>query len=134
MSKIDLGKAVAVAIAAGAAQAAADPGNKMTTGEVPAVVKAAQEAAKPVVAEAQAKIDHLTNQEPWYRSRVTLGALAAMAAGVAGLAGFSFSAEDQAFAVDTAVKAIELGSAAMALIGGAVAWYGRWRAKKPLGQ
>lgn len=76
---------------------------------------------------------HATSNEPWYQSRVTLGAIAAVIAGLASFAGYSFDAEDQKFWVENASQLIQLVSGVVALGGGVLAWYGRWRARKPLG-
>jgi len=81
----------------------------------------------------QPVLEHLTNNEPWYQSRVTWGAIIAGVAGVAGLLGYSFDAEDQAFWVDNISQGITLATSIASLLGGAIAWYGRWKAKKPLG-
>lgn len=68
-------------------------------------------------------IEHVTNQEPWYQSRVTLGAAASILSGVAGLAGFAIGADDLV-TILTMVGPV---------LGGAFALYGRWKARKPLG-
>jgi len=70
MAKLDIGKIVAVAIAAGASQVAADDKTKMVPAEVSAVVKAATDIAAPDLKEIQAQIDHATNNEAhWYQKR-----------------------------------------------------------------
>lgn len=76
---------------------------------------------------------HATSNEAWYQSRVTLGAIAAVIAGLASFAGYTFDAEDQKFWVENASQMIQLVSGVVALGGGVLAWYGRWRARKPLG-
>ncbi len=76
---------------------------------------------------------HATSNEPWYQSRVTLGAIAAVVAGIASFAGYTFDSEDQKFWVENASQFIQLASGVVALGGGVLAWYGRWRARKPLG-
>ncbi|AWM23459.1 hypothetical protein [Sinorhizobium fredii] len=68
-----------------------------------------------------------TNNEPWYRSRVTLGAILAAAAGVLGMFGYAFPADVQG-------KVIDLIIALGPVIGGAIALYGRWAARKPIGE
>ncbi|MDW9726292.1 hypothetical protein GOB91_29020 [Sinorhizobium meliloti] len=73
------------------------------------------------------EIMHATNNEPWWQSRVTLGAILAAAAGVLGLFGFAFPAEVQG-------KVIELIIALGPVIGGAIALYGRWVSRKPIGE
>lgn len=94
----------------------------------------ANDVEKEVVRQVQPIIDHLTNQEPWYQSRVTWGAILAGVAGLANLAGYSFSIEDQQYWVDTTMQAVTLITGIASLLGGAYAWYGRWRAQKPIGQ
>lgn len=68
-----------------------------------------------------------TNNEPWYRSRVTLGALLAAIAGVLGLFGYAFPLEAQG-------KVIDFILALGPLIGAALTLYGRWAAKRPIGE
>ncbi|MDW9447219.1 hypothetical protein GOA58_05895 [Sinorhizobium meliloti] len=68
-----------------------------------------------------------TNNEPWWQSRVTLGAILAAAAGVLGIFGYAFPAEVQG-------KVIELIIALGPVIGGAIALYGRWAARRPIGE
>ena len=93
------------------------------------IVPISQEVAKRITP----LVLHATSNEPWYQSRVTLGAIAAVIAGVASFAGYSFDAEDQKFWVDNVSQFIQLATGVVALGGGVLAWYGRWRAKKPLG-
>lgn len=83
------------------------------------IVEAVESKVAPIVA-------HVTNSEPWYQSRVTLGAILAAAAGVLGLFGYAFPSEVQG-------KVIDLIIALAPIIGGGFALYGRWAAKKPLG-
>lgn len=87
---------------------------------------AAQTLQQPAVEKLVAVVEHATNNEPWYQSRVTLGALLAAIAGVLGIFGWAFPAEMQG-------KVIDLIIALAPLIGGALALYGRWAAKKPIG-
>lgn len=75
----------------------------------------------------RAVAEHNANQEPWYQSRVTWGAIIAVAAGVAGIAGYTFEEEDQTQLVNGIVGGISV-------VGGLITWYGRWRAKKPIGR
>ena len=53
-------------------------------------------AADLVTREVAAVVVNQTNQEPWYQSRVTWGAIIAVAGGLTGLAGYTLDAEDQA--------------------------------------
>lgn len=71
-------------------------------------------------------IQHLTNSEPWYQSRVTWGALIAMAAGTLGLAGVAVDDYDQQMLINVAI-------AVGAIVSSCVTLYGRWKAKRPLG-
>ncbi|SHE61052.1 hypothetical protein SAMN02745157_0552 [Kaistia soli DSM 19436] len=72
-------------------------------------------------------LNHVANVEPWYRSRVTWGAIiAALAPLIALLAGHELGADERSALVDIAMAG---GSIAGALI----ALHGRWVAKVPLG-
>lgn len=53
----------------------------------PTIEKAVKEEVAPV-------IQDLTNTEPWYKSNVTLGAIASMLSGVLALLGYSIGAEE----------------------------------------
>lgn len=79
-----------------------------------------------IAKEVSAVVINQTNNEPWYQSRVTLGAILAALAGILGLFGWAFPTEVQG-------KVIDLIIALGPVIGGALALYGRWAAKKPLG-
>lgn len=67
-------------------------------------------------------LQHQTNNEPWYQSRVTIGSITAIVGGIAGLLGYTLDEETTGLAV----------TVAMSIVGGALAWYGRWKARKPL--
>lgn len=67
-------------------------------------------------------IEHQTNNEPWYQSRVTLGSLASIIAGALGLFGYAVGVED----------ILTILAAATPILGGLFALYGRWKATKPL--
>ncbi|PZO78421.1 MAG: hypothetical protein DI629_12020 [Mesorhizobium amorphae] len=86
-----------------------------------------------VTREVAAVVVNQTNQEPWYQSRVTWGAIFAVGGGIAGIAGYSLTPEDQLTLVNQTVEVVKATGAIVAAVGGALAWYGRWRAKKPLG-
>lgn len=67
---------------------------------------------------------NLTNNEPWYQSRVTWGAVAAILSGLGTAAGL----------VSAGDWSPELWLAALGSVGGGIGTlYGRWVAKKPLG-
>jgi hypothetical protein len=85
------------------------------------------DAATQVTREVAAVVVNQANQEPWYQSRVTWGAIIAVAGGLAGIGGYSIGAEDQAQIVNGIVGVTTA-------VGGLLAWYGRWRARKPIGQ
>ena len=76
-----------------------------------------------VAKELQPVLEHLTNNEPWWKSRETIGALTSILAGVFQLLGWAVYMESIAVLVSTA----------LAIFVGLLAWYGRWRARKPLG-
>lgn len=82
----------------------------------PTIERAVEEEVAPV-------IEHLTNNEQWYQSRVTLGSIAAILCGVAGLFGYALDVQ----------QATELIVIAGSIIGPAFALYGRWKARKPIG-
>lgn len=79
------------------------------------------------VREVAAQVEYATNAEPWYQSRVTIGAIVSIGAGVCGLLGLAVSPQD----VETIVA---VATAAGTLVGGLVTLYGRWVAKTPLGR
>lgn len=118
MSKIE--NAVREAITKGVVNAALDPLTSTETKDAPIVASNVLTQIGPVVS-------HLSNSEPWYQSRVTLGSLLAAIAGVVGLFGYAFPEELQGKVIDTIIT---LGP----IIGAGIALYGRWAAKKPLGQ
>jgi hypothetical protein len=95
MAKIDLGKILAAAVSAGAAQVAGDSSTKMEPKDAKAVVVATQQVAKEEVKEAQATVDVLTNQEPFYMSVQWWTQMLGIAGALAGVVGFSFPAEMQ---------------------------------------
>lgn len=71
-------------------------------------------------------VRHAANNEPWYQSRVTWGAIIAALAPILGLLlGHSVTAADQASLGEIAVA---LGT----LAGSGFALYGRWRARGPI--
>ena len=108
------------AIAEGVNAGVNSPSTRATSADARTIIDAVERSTAPVVA-------HITNTEPWYQSRVTLGAILAAAAGVVGAFGYAFPEDVQGKVVDLIVA---LGP----VIGGALALYGRWAAKKPLGQ
>lgn len=81
--------------------------------------------AKEVAKETAAVVINQTNNEPWYQSRVTLGALVALVGGAYSL-GLDFT-DGTPPSVDS------LTSQLTAIIGAVTVLYGRWIARKPLG-
>ena len=73
------------------------------------------------------QLEHATNAEPWYRSRVTIGAIVSIAIPLLGAAGISGDVID-------ADQLTALLVAAGALIGGIITLYGRWAARAPIGR
>lgn len=98
---------------------AADPYINVTKDDAPAVTQIVEDKLAPV-------INHLTNNEPWYQSRVTWGAIITTVASLCSAFGFALAPED----IDVIVGFV---TAAGTLIGAGVTLYGRWKATKPLG-
>lgn len=101
--------------------------NVLLRPETPVDNEQADKVAEIVANELVPVVVHNTNNEPWYQSRVTIGALVSSAAGIAGLFGIAISPEDSELMIG-------VGVAAGTAIGGLVTLYGRWVAKKPLGR
>lgn len=116
MNQTDTIKAI---IASGVRDVAFDPNTRLTTAEVGPVAKAITEQVLP-------GLQHATNTEPWYQSRVTWGALGAI---VLPLLGFVGVTSDILSLNDFIVGGMALGSA----VSGLVTLYGRWKARKPIG-
>ncbi|GEC33570.1 hypothetical protein N181_25220 [Sinorhizobium fredii USDA 205] len=93
---------------------------------VPAQPGAVSPIVEAVTSKILPEIINATNNEPWYRSRVTLGALLAAISGILGAFGYALPAELQGNVIDLIIA---LGP----VVGGALALYGRWAAKKPIG-
>ncbi|GAB4073249.1 hypothetical protein KHC28_24025 [Ancylobacter sonchi] len=81
--------------------------------------------AKEVAKETAAVVINQTNNEPWYQSRVTLGALLVLVGGLYSL-GLNF-ADGSPPSVDS------LTSQLTAIVGASTVLHGRWVAKKPVG-
>lgn len=99
--------------------AAADPTLGVRARDIPPVTAAVVAKVAPVVL-------HATNNEPWYQSRVTWGAIASIALPLLGAVGVSSDVID-------ADQFVALGLALGTAAGGVLTLYGRWKAKKPLG-
>ncbi|HWJ72130.1 MAG TPA: hypothetical protein VNX29_03085 [Kaistia sp.] len=102
--------------------AAGRSGTAISSAELPALGIAVADAIA-----GDPALGHVVNAEPWYRSRVTWGAIiAALAPLIALLAGHELGADERSALIDIAMAG---GSIAGALI----ALHGRWVAKVPLG-
>lgn len=97
-------------------------------------------AAKPiverVVREAVAdevipRMKHITNQEPWYQSRVTWGSLVSIAAGALGLIGYA--EWDERRQLELVEQIMALVPVVGPILGGVFSLIGRWVSTKPLG-
>lgn len=87
---------------------------------------AAQAVARPAVEALVAKIDHATNNEPWFQSRVILGSAAALVGALYAL-GLDFA--------DGTPPTVDAFTAQFGIIAGSItALYGRLVATKPIGQ
>lgn len=93
--------------------------------EVDAAQSSIAPIAKEVMKEVQPRIDFANNQEPWYQSYVTLGAITTLIGGSYGLI--------MDFADGTPPTLDSFTAQAGTLVGAAIALYGRWVASKPLG-
>lgn len=69
---------------------------------------------------------HATNNEPWYQSRVTWGAIVSIGTGLLGAVGVATDWIDPD-------QAIALGLGLGSVVGGIITLYGRWKARKPIG-
>jgi hypothetical protein len=113
-------KMVAGAVVAALTAAASNPANSLEKRDV-------SHTAEKVIANVVPMVEHVTNQEPWYQSRVTWGAIVSTAIPILG----AFGVATDWIEPD---EAVAFGVALGSLIGGVITIYGRWRAKKPLGQ
>lgn len=95
-----------------------------------AVDTAQNEIVDQVAKKVEPIVQHLTNNEPWYQSRVTIGVILAVIGSVLGLWGYSFPAEIQSRVLETVVTLAPL---IAPLVGGAITLYGRWVATRPIG-
>ncbi len=107
------------AIAAATSRAVANAATGMDQGD-------AADVAHAVTREVAAVVVNQTNQEPWYQSRVTIGAIVSIAVPVLGALGVSADIVD-------ADQLTALLVAAGTVAGGILTLYGRWKARKPLG-
>ena len=127
LSSIVAGVVVDV-IASAVQKVARDPAQPIEPHQAPVVAREVASAAieDPRLKQLDAQVQHATNNEPAWRSRVTIGAVVAGVAGVLGAFGIVVAPEDQEL-IAAALTALGTG------IGVATTLYGRWKAKKPLG-
>jgi hypothetical protein len=123
-------------VARAAAQEAVDAVRKTAASSLnhlsPDAVEGASGQLREEIAEAvHPVIAHATNNEPWYQSRVTLGSIAVLVAMAAGGLGYSIEPETQGKVIDAIIQVAPL---VVAALGGAFSLYGRWVAKKPIGE
>jgi Na+-transporting NADH:ubiquinone oxidoreductase subunit NqrC len=98
---------------------ASKPDSTLEKKDVPKVATA-------VTKEMTAVVEHATNNEPWYQSRVTWGAVISIILPILGTLGV---------ATDT-INPDELVALCVAggtVVGGILTLYGRWAARKPIG-
>ncbi len=114
---------LAVSLAPAIAEAAARSGSPVAEADLPALGNAVAEAIA-----GDAALSHAANAEPWYRSRVTWGAIVAGLSPLIGLlAGHELGADERSLIVDMAM-------AGGSLAGALIALHGRWVARAPLGR
>lgn len=96
-----------------------DPTNTVQRKDVAPVVNKVVKEVAPIV-------EHLSNTEPWYQSRVTWGAIGAVALPILGVLGVTADIiEPDEF--------VALGVAAGTVLSGLITLYGRYVARKPIG-
>lgn len=93
---------------------------------VNADVSAIEPITDAVLEEMQPRLDHLTSQEPWYRSRVAIGAILIIATRLLAHFGYKIPEELHGAILDLLIAFGPYAGAALAL-------WGRYGAKKPLG-
>ncbi len=127
-SKNDIIGSIAGAVANVVVATVMSPRNGAPINEATAIAEQAADIARvnPTVQNIAAQVVNATNNEPWYQSRVTWGALVAGAAGVAGLFGVTIGDGERTVLVEGI-------TAALSVVGAVTAIYGRWVARKPIG-
>jgi hypothetical protein len=124
---INLKETVSNAIAASAAQAAADPNNSVDHADVPKVIAAAQAVAAPAVQEAQSRLDYITNNESPFQS---WGNAAGVTGTITALYGIVIALHDGFQPIeDQTLMITGIGAG----ISAALFFIGRWRGK-PIGE
>lgn len=110
---------IKAAVRVGVEAAAASGTNDLDRKDVSSVTAKVASEVVPVVL-------HATNNEPWYRSRVTWGALGSIVLPLLGFIGVSSD-------IVTLDEFVAGGLAVGTMISGAITLYGRWKAKRPIG-
>lgn len=124
---INLKETVSNAIAASAAQAAADPASNVDHTDIPKVIATAQQVAAPAVQEAQSRIDYLTNNESPFQS---WGNAAGVTGTITALYGIVIALHDGFQPIeDQTLMITGIGAG----ISAALFFIGRWRGK-PIGE
>lgn len=133
MAKIDLGNILDVinAVRPAVEKLAKDSKTSVETKDVPKVSAEVTTAVEKQIAVAQkevnSRVDHLTNSEPWYQSRVTWGAIISILFAVLPVVGVQLDWIDR----DTATN---IGLALGGAVGGLVTLWGRYVSQKPIGE
>ena len=125
----DLASPLRASLASALERAVADPAVPITADAGPAAIRrAAATISDEAVSEAGLVpiLEHTTNGEAWYRSRVTWGAILSALTPLLALAGWTLTPDDREIVVGAIVGVAPL-------IGAGLALYGRWRASRPIG-
>jgi len=107
-------------VAEAVSQAVAQPTVAADPSAVPAITDA-------VMQEVQPRIEYLTNTEPWWQSRTTLGAMIIIASRLLAHFGYAIPEELHGAILDLII-------AFGPYFGAGLALWGRWISKKPLGR
>ncbi len=128
MTTLSLAPVVLDVIDAAIRRAGSDPAIPIEPRHAAAVAEdvTAAVAQDPRFRDVAAQVEHATNAEPWYQSRVTWGAVLTGLASVASAFGIALAPEDREVLVGIL-------AAAGSLFGAALTLYGRWRARRPIG-
>lgn len=115
----NLKNAVAAAVITGVSSAVANPATAATGEDREVITRAVLNQVEPIIMNA-------TNQEPFYQSKVTIGAVVTLIAATYGL-GLDFT--------DGIPPSVDSLSAQLGTIAGAVTvLYGRWISNRPIGR
>lgn len=122
---INVGAAVATALST----AANDPKNGLSRQDIPSVQTHVETELNHQIEKVDAVVRNVTNQEPWWKSRVIWGLVVTAGMQIARALGQETGSIDEQSVVDWIMQAVSL-------VGAAYAFYGRVSAKnlKPLGE